>query len=170
MGGAGKSTSAIACLEAGFSYVSDDLIGLRGLSDGSFCGHGLYNSTYIEPSHLRNFPHLKSFATEGTLPGEDKFLILLSQIWPSRLIHTARIHTILLPRIGNGHDSHIWPAPKAKGLFALVPSSRQINKRLGTTGFEKLVKLVDQVPCYWLELGRDLNGIGSCIERRLADL
>jgi len=168
-GGAGKSTSAITCLEAGFSYLSDDLIGLRVLSDGSFWGHSLYNSTYIEPNHLTNFPHLKPFAIKGTLPGEDKFLILLSQVWPSRLVHTAGIHTILLPRIGNGHDSRICPAPRAKALFALAPSSRQINKRLGATGFDKLAKLVDQIPCYWLELGRDLNGIPRCIEQGLAD-
>jgi hypothetical protein len=167
MGGAGKSTAALTCLAAGFSYLSDDLIGLRGLSDNSFWGHSLYNSTYIEPHHLTNFPHLKPFAIKGTLPGEDKVLILLSQVWPARLVHTVGIRAILLPRIGNGHDSRIWAAPKAKALFALVPSSRQINKRLGASGFDKLAKLVDQIPCYWLELGRDLNQIPHCIQQSL---
>jgi hypothetical protein len=170
MGGAGKTTSAITCLEAGFSYLSDDLIGIAVLTDGSFWGHSLYNSAYIDPEHLTKFPHLKPFAIKGTFPGDDKCLILLAQIWPSRVIHTSGIHTILLPRIGKEYDSRISPAPKAKALFALAPSSRQINKRLGATGFDMLAKLVEQVPCYWLEVGRDLKGIPRCIAESLPDL
>ena len=33
--------------------------------------------------------------------------------------------------------------------------------------FSKLAQLVEQVPTYWLELGRDLESIPACIEALL---
>ena len=40
-GGAGKTTSALTCLLAGFRYLGDDYVGLEGPVDGSFRGHSL---------------------------------------------------------------------------------------------------------------------------------
>ena len=167
---AGKSTSAITCLGGGFGYLSDDLTGLQASSDGRFLGHSLYNSTYFEVDHLARLPHLKQYAIKGTYPSEDKCLILLSQIWPSRLQRATGIHIIVLPCVTYGPRSRLRPASKGKALIALVPSTRKVNKSLGVRGFNKLAQLVDQVPCYWLELGRDLSDVPYSIEKCLAEI
>ncbi|MGD2124292.1 MAG: hypothetical protein PVJ76_21360, partial [Gemmatimonadota bacterium] len=84
-GGAGKSTTALTCLKAGFEYMGDDYVGLKALGGGEYEGHSLFCSTHLEPKHLKRFPYLKEFAIPGRLPREDKSLVLLSEVLPGGL-------------------------------------------------------------------------------------
>jgi len=167
-GGSGKSTTALTCLEADYQYLSDDLLGLQLLSDGSFVGHSLYNSTYLEADHLSRFSKLGRHAVKNVDNAEDKLLVLLSEIFPTRLERAATIHVIALPRVSHQSESTFSFAPKSKALFALVPSSRNVNKRLGVADFEVLAQLVERVPCYWLDLGEDLDEIPRGVDKLLA--
>jgi len=169
-GGTGKSTSAITCACAGFGYLSDDLIGLA-LSDDSFIGHSLYNSTFLEPDHLERFPLLRPHALKGKYPYEKKVLILLAEILSLRLERAARIHAIVLPRVTHGLTSRLRPASKRDALLALAPSSLLVGQRTpGLHGFNKLARLVEQTPCHWLELGRALDEIPCRVEELLAEV
>lgn len=167
--GAGKSTSAITCLCAGLSYLSDDLIGLQSLADGSFVGHSIYGSIYLEADDLGQFPPLRPHAMKGSYPYEDKHLVLLSQVFPSRLERVTTISAVALARIVDNRHSQIRPASKGEALLALAPSSLLVGRiSSGVHGFSKLVQLVEHVPCYWLELGRDLNEIPYRVEELLS--
>ena len=167
-GGSGKSTTALTCLEADYQYLSDDLLGLQLLPDGSFVGHSLYSSTYLEAGHLGRFSKLGRHAIKSLDNAEDKLLVLLSEIFPARLERTGTIHVIALPRVRHQSESTFSVAPKSKALFALVPSSRNVNKRLGMADFEVLTQLVERVPCYWLDLAEDLNEIPRGVDKLLA--
>ena len=91
---------------------------------------------------------------------EDKFLILLSQVYPERLRRDTEITAVALPRVVQADKSRIRPASKAETLLALAPSSLIMPQlSAGMQGFQKLVTLVEHVPCYWLELGRELSEI-----------
>ena len=165
--GAGKSTSALACLCAGFGYLSEDFVGLQRLPDGSFLGHSLYNSVFLETGHLTRFPSLLSYIIKGR-PDEEKSVVLLSQAFPERLRRVVSIRVLLIPRIARARESKIYPASKAQALLALGPSSLfQIHSRR-TYSFDNLTQLVEQVPCYWLELGCDLSSIPRCVEELTA--
>jgi hypothetical protein len=166
-GGSGKSTTAITCLEAGYQYLSDDLLGLQILPDGSAIGHSLYNSTYLEVSHLSRFSKLGCHAVKNGDNAEDKLLVLFSEIFPTRLERAANINVIVLPRVSHQSQSTFSLAPKSKALFALAPSSRNVNKGLGVADFEALVQLVERVPCYWLDLAEDLEEIPRCVDKLL---
>ena len=169
MGGSGKSTSALACLHAGFDYLGDDYIGLQALAEGSFVGHSLYNSTWFEPDHMKCFPLLPPHAIRGNHPWEDKFLILLSDVFPDRLARTASIRVLALPRIINASRSLTRPASKGEALLRLAPSSLlALAPRPGARALERLAKLVEHVPSYWLELGRDLSEIPERVQELLA--
>jgi hypothetical protein len=170
MGGSGKSTSTLACLCSGFDYLGDDYIGLQVLADGSFMGHSLYNSTWLEPDHMARFPLLPPHAIRGNRPEENKCLVLLSPLFPGRLRGSVPIRALALPRIVDAHTTRCRPASKVDALLRLAPSSLlALAPRSGVRDFQMLTRLVERVPSYWLELGRDLTQIPKCVEKLLAE-
>ena len=95
---------------------------------------------------------------------EDKFLVLLSQVYPERLRRVAEIRAVALPRVVHSGKCRIRPASKAETLLALAPSSLIVPQLSpGMQGFQKLVSLVEHVPSYWLELGPELSEIPHCV-------
>ena len=169
-GGSGKSTSAITSACAGFDYLSEDLVALEALPDDGFVGHSLYSSTFIEPDHLKRFALFNGHAINGRYSYETKLLVLLSQIAPLRFARACRIHAVVLPRVLHLPASRLRPASKGEALLTLAPSSLLVGEKShGLQGFNKLAKLVEQVPCYWLELGGALDEIPGVLERVLLE-
>lgn len=166
--GSGKSTAALACVCHGFNYLSEDYVGLERLAEGSFTGHSLYNSVFLKSDHLLRFPRLLPYAINGRPPQEEKSVVVLSQVFPERLERAVAIHAVLIPRLVGTSKPCIYPAPKGQALLSLGPSSLlQIPSR-GTQGFQKLTQLIERVPCYWLDLGGELELIPRCIEAFMA--
>lgn len=168
-GGAGKSTTALTCLRAGFEYLADDYVALERPADGGFVGHSLYASTHLEPGHLRRFPFLVPHAIAGTLPREDKSLVLLSEVLPGGLGRTARIRAVALPRVTEAHDTVVRPASTVESLLRLAPSSLLMLPYAGIAEreFDKLSDFLAEVPTYWLEIGRDMDQIPRRIDEIL---
>jgi hypothetical protein len=167
--GSGKSTSSLACLCAGFHYVGEDFIGLQKLEDGSFVGHSLYNSVFLETGHLARFPDLAPYVIKG-MPHEEKSVVILSHVFPERLERVAPIRAVMLPRVMDTSESRIRPASRGQVLLALGPSSLIEIPSRGMDGFARLAQLVEQVPTYWLELGRNLDSIPRRVEELLATI
>jgi len=157
--GSGKSTSALACLCDGFKYLGEDYIGLQKLPDGTFRGYSIYNSAFLETSHLARFPVLAPYAQKAKFPSEDKSLVLLSQIFPDRLLSSIPVHVLVLPRVMDLVESRIQPALKAKALLTLGPSTLLGIPGLGSSRLDVLAQLIERLPSYWLDLGRDLGSI-----------
>jgi hypothetical protein len=128
--GSGKSTSSLACLCAGFNYVGEDFIGLQKLGDGSFVGHSLYNSVFLETGHLARFPELRPYVIQG-MSHEEKSVVILSHVFPERLERCASIRAVVLPRVVDAPESRIRSASKGQALLTLGPSSLiEIPRRL----------------------------------------
>ena len=169
--GSGKSTSSLACVRAGLDFLSEDYVGLERRVDGTFAGHSLYNSVFLETAHLARFTELMPYAIKGQPPQEAKSVIILSQLFPERLQRVVPIRAIALLNVSDAPAPKLRAASKGEALLALGPSSLlQIpNRGLGVGGFKRLAQLVEQVPCYALELGRDLRAITSSVERLLEE-
>ncbi len=166
-GGVGKSTAALACLEAGFHYLGDDYIGLEACDDGTFMGHSLYSVTWFMADHLTRFPRLIPHAIYPERPEQEKTLVPLSQIFPARLVSSARIRALVLPRVTSNFSARIRPASKGEALFALAPSSILLRPSSGARTLDKLACLSERVPCYWLELGRNLKDVPEQVQESL---
>ena len=161
--GSGKSTAALACLLAGLDYLADDYVGIEA-TNGSFVGHSFYCSTHVAPDHLERFPVFFQHGIAGTVGWEDKLLVLLSDVAPDRLRADARIQAIALPRVAGSPDTVIRPATKVEAFARVAP---QIARPDGPA---RIRQLVEAVPSYWLELGRDLDQIPERLASMLADL
>ena len=170
--GSGKSTSSLACICAGFGYLSEDYVGLECRADGSFVGYSLYNSVFLETNHLARFTELIPYAIKGRPPHELKSVIILSQVFPERLKPFVPIRALALLRVADIPKPRFRRASKGEALLALGPSSLlQIpNRGLGVRGFNKLAQLVERVPCFWLEVGSDLGATPNCVEELLAQV
>lgn len=165
--GSGKSTASLACLCAGFHYLGEDFIGLQRAGDGSFNGHSLYNSAFLETGHSERFPEFTPYVIKGQ-PHEVKSVVILSHVFPERLEQVAPIRAVVVPRVVNTPNSRFRPASKGQALLTFGPSSLIEIPSRGMESFARLAQLVEQVPTYWLELGRDLESIPECIEELLA--
>jgi hypothetical protein len=169
-GGAGKSTSALTCLLAGFEYLGDDYIGLEPNADGSFTGYSLYDSTWLDPAHLLRFPPLVPHALAGVIPWERKRLVHLSNLFRERLAPCAPIRILALPRVA-GVTTRTRPASRAEALLAAAPTSVfELTPRVGAPGVQRLATLVSRLPAYWLELGEDLGEIPRRLEALLDEI
>ena len=158
----------MACLRAGFNFLGEDYVGLEMVADGHFVGHSLYNSLFLETSHLSRFPELTPYIIKG-MPHEEKSLVILSHVFPDRLERCTPIRAVVVPRVVDTPQSQIRLASKGQTLLGLGPSSLIEIPSRGIDGFSKLAQLVEEVPTYSLELGHHLESIPGRLEEILTD-
>jgi hypothetical protein len=165
-GGSGKSTTALSCLQAGMAYLSDDYVVVDPNPGGFPICHSVYCSAHVEAAHLERFPRLRPYAIPGTLTREDKSLLLLSELPGAVLGASVRLRAIVFPQVVDAPITRYRPATRAQALLRLAPSSLGLLPFPDTlaSGFETLSTLVDRVPVYWLDLGRDLEQIPQAVD------
>jgi hypothetical protein len=163
--GAGKSTVALACLEAGYEFLGDDHVAIA-VDGESVLGHGIYGGARLTPADLARFPAVESASLEGA--GATKLLIRLPELSDTQFAPVAEIGALVLPRVGRGEGTEASEASGAEALLAMVPTSmfRQ-PLRLGTSGMEPLARLAERVPAYWLETGSDNGSIVRAVDQVL---
>jgi hypothetical protein len=166
--GAGKSTSSIACLRGGFGFLGDDFVWYEDAGDGSFTGHGLFASCLVAPRQLTRFPDLAPHADPTNHAHDDKSLVFLSRLFPERMERIAAISVIALPRVVDSDETSFRPASNGEALLAMAPTSLLFRPGVSARSLDKLSKLVECVPCYWLELGRDVDQIPDAVRRMVA--
>jgi hypothetical protein len=76
-----------------------------------------------------------------------------------------RIDALLLPRLpaGDGVATKAAPVGARDALMTLAPSSLWMVRHARGDGLESLASLVQKLPAYRLELGRDVQSIAYCI-------
>jgi hypothetical protein len=162
-GGAGKSTTALACRLGGLEYLGDDAVGLEERTAGAFVGHSLFGSGRLERSHLARFPALGRGARAATGSSEPKSLLLLGAAPSGRRARSVRLALLLLPAVVERAEPAAEPLAGGAALRALAPSTLLGALGAGRPGFEQLARLVKRLPCYRLELGRELDRIGPLV-------
>lgn len=161
--GAGKSTSALACLDGGLRYLADDYAAVE--FGGEVRVHSLYSVAKLNDDNLFRFPRLaKQVINPERLEGE-KAVIVLEPTQTSA--EPLPLKAILMPKVTGEIGTRIVPGSRAKALLALAPTTlfQVIGHKVIT--FEKLRLLLRAVPVYTLESGTDLKQIPRVIEEFL---
>ncbi len=161
-GGSGKSNAALSCLEGGLTYLADDYVGLEELPDGSFVGHSLFGSGWLEAHDLPRFPRLAGHALPAAADHESKALVFPAA-GGGALGRSAVIRALLLPRVAGGRASRARPATWGEAMLALGPSSILLLLAPGASGLERLARLARSVDRRWLELGEDRGTIAAAV-------
>ena len=166
-GGSGKSTTALACLRAGLFYLADDY---TLVSNEPFpMAHSLYCSAKLQPENLRRFPELRPLVRPAGSGDASKALLYLHEDFLAQLPPSLPIKAIVHPRVGEAAGSSWSRLSPAMALLALAPSTIFQLPGAGASAFDRLARLVGQVPSYRLDAGTDLNTIAPAIEHLLRE-
>src|SRR5262249_319758 len=133
-------------------------------SAASFRAHALYSSVRVEPNHLRNFPELEAHALPSVDPLDHKSLVFLGEVFPAQMTQSAEICALVLPRLGTHDQTFLSPAKRIEAVYYMARTSLVSPFGIGRRRFEMVSQLLSAVPCYWLELGRDLSTIAPALD------
>lgn len=161
-GGAGKSTSSIACMLAGMGYLGDDFVGFSGDAP-AFQGHGIYGTCLLATHHIRRFPALERISQAANHAFEDKRIAYLRGDFGGDLATRVNLGALVLPRVVESAETRWRPASKGEALMAIAPTSVMFLPRPSRAAFARVSALVDSLPTFWLELGQDVEAIPDAV-------
>jgi hypothetical protein len=160
-GGSGKSTTALLCAQAGFTYAGDDYVGLT-TSDRGVEAHSLFCTAKIDAGSLEMMPFLRELPMIAPRDGE-KGVVFLRDVVPS-----LAIRALIIPRVVGG-VSRLRRTNRAEALRALAPTSVfQLPRTSGET-FRALADVVRLLPAFALELGDDRDNIPDLVAKAIEE-
>jgi hypothetical protein len=168
-GGSGKSTSALACLQAGMRYAGDDYV-LLGLDGAGPYVHSLYNTGKLDGEHVQRFPHLLKGIDNPSRLSSEKALVFLPDLFPEGMSGGFPVRAILLPQVTGGRKTRMRRISAVEGLSALAPTTIRQLAWANEADFHFMARFSKAVPSFRMELGEDIAGIPDAVMTLLAEL
>jgi hypothetical protein len=166
-GGAGKSTSALACLGSGLQYAGDDYCLVSPASEPHV--FSLYNTCkLIGDEDLLRFPGVAGRVWNSRREAGDKPTVFLHEHWPGEVSGGFPLRAILLPRVTGQRDTRLRPAPRMEVLTALAPSTMAQLPDSGASDLRFMKELIQGMPAFFLDVGTDMGQIPAAIQALLA--
>lgn len=167
-GGAGKSTTALSCVAAGFLYVGDDYVAIY--PGAEVTAHALYCTAKLNPDNAARFgslhPRLLGMAA---VRGESKLVAYLPKAVRGGLTLRIVLTAIATPAFADGAETAIEPvAPAALLPLASATSLAQLPGA-GLATVDRIAQIVDRLPGYTITLGTAVDRIPAAIARLLRD-
>jgi hypothetical protein len=149
--GAGKSTTAMSCVGAGFDFLCDDACIVElDAADGPVV-HAVYGRAKLDP---------ESVARLGFEPAPDGGALIVD---PPRAVREARARVVLMPEIVGGRATCVEPIPRTDVLRTLVHGSILEGGGLGGRALQEMTRVVKELPCYRLLLGTEVSGVSDAV-------
>jgi hypothetical protein len=159
--GSGKSTTTLACLDAGLGYVGDDYVLVE--TEPSARAVTVYSTAKLNAPSLELLPRLPALQLS---PDAQKFVVDVAVARPDLIRRSAAISAILLPEVTRGRP-RLRSVPAAEALRALAPSTILQHSYESATGMSVMAALVRDIPAYRLELGSDISAVAPAIRELL---
>jgi hypothetical protein len=163
-GGSGKSTTALACALSGMGYIGDDYCAVEPTAGKV---HMVYRTAKVLDATLAMLPSLTPWIVNRDLLGQEKGVMFLD---PNavKLVRSAELSAILLPRVGDTGATSLVPATRAEAIKAILPST--VGGLMGGTSAtpRAIMELARSVPAFHLQLGNDLDSVVEAVASQLA--
>lgn len=169
-GGSGKSTVALSSLGSDLLYAGDDYVAVT--LEPSPRVQSLYSSGKLEPEHVNSLlPHLVPLLANAERLESEKAVIYVQKHFPSQVTPGFPLRAVLVPMVrATERESRVVETSRANAFAALAPSTIFQLHTAGPDALSVMARLIEQVPCYGLELGTDVAGIPRAIAAFLAQL
>lgn len=159
-GGAGKTTCALAAVEAGLRYAGDDSVLATCTADGGVQIDSLYCSARLEPRDLVHFPWLEPAVDPSSqdIAGQGavrKCRAFFSPLLREKLIQTFPLRAVVVPKLVSGNDAQLTPISAMEAVRTFAPSTLMHIAGHGQKTFSAISRIAHRVPCYELRLGRN---------------
>lgn len=154
-GGSGKSTTALACLEAGMLYLGDDYVMLEPGHPPSAAS--LYATAKLIPANLDDrLPSLRSWVSGRHDVEQDKVTLSLHGPFRDQLARSLPLRAIVVPSVARDGRLSLAPATGGDALAAIAPTTLFQLPNAGGQALQRMAALVTGVPRYRLALDHDL--------------
>jgi hypothetical protein len=164
-GGSGKTTVALAALDAGMAYVADDYLLLDSTADP--VAWNLFGTAKLDAGHVARFPGLSRDLIISAEPvADEKSVLDVDRLMPDALVDSLAIRAILVPRIRGG-EARLRPASAGEALLALAPSTAFQMPYDGGEVMGALAGVVRAVPAFALDVGDDQAELARAVTRVL---
>lgn len=164
----GKSTCAAACGAAGFDVLGDDTVALEQRGD-ELVGHAVHAAVKLRRDGLERHGELSARVAAAGMPWADDAVAYVDELFPGRLVPTARVAAIAFPRLGPSPQTTFERLGGAAALRALVGCILRVDPRDLSRGFDAAPAMLDRVAVYRVTVGQDASAIPSAFDALLAD-
>jgi hypothetical protein len=165
-GGVGKSTTALACLEAGMAYVADDYLVVQ--LEPEPRAFPLYGTAKLEPAQIKHFPRLQTLLADPIVPDGEKAVVMLSRSDGIAIASSLKLVAALTPEFAAQAETTLSPAPPAKLQHAAAFTTMSQLPHAGRTTHEFIARLIARLECHTLLLGQEIDQIPAAIAAYLA--
>lgn len=166
--GSGKSTIALACLDAGLDYAGDDYVILTG--DDAPRAHCVYSTAKLDAEALARLPALSEAVVHFQRGFEHKAVLDLHAYRPDRVRESLPIGAIVLPSISAQLEQpRVRRASPAAALRALAPTTLLQLPGAAQARMTAMASLVRSVPVLALEVGADMAAVPDLVGSICAD-
>jgi len=156
-GGAGKSNSAMACVNSTLKYLSDDFCLLS--RDPEWTAHSLYGTGKLRDADFARLPQHRPMIGTDARASEEKTLLFIGEHSPAALIRRFPLRAIVAPRVCGGEACRLVPANGAQLQRALAISTMQMSWATARATFEAVASLIRTLPCHELQLGARMDAV-----------
>lgn len=164
-GGSGKSSTALACLAAGMTFISDDYVIVDAGEPPRV--HLAYSTAKVRRTSLGRHDdlsgHFRNIARDHEKP-----MLFVDQFAPASVRASIAPQAIVMPRVAHATRTHFVPISPAEMLRALAPSSLMLFPLAGGRAFQRMAKLCATLPCLRAELADDPADVARAFGELLA--
>jgi hypothetical protein len=153
-GGTGKSTTALSCLKAGFFYLGDDYIVTRLKPEA--VAYSLYNTAKLNADHAENFSEFSRLISNPKASEGEKAVMFLYPEFGGQIIEAMPLKAVIVPCVTDRNESRVTKISFENVLRAASFTAMTQLPGAGIKTYEFFNQLSASLPCFNLELGRDL--------------
>lgn len=169
--GAGKTTTGLSLLHAGWKLLSNDSPILKAGGAIEILSYPGLLSAY--PDSLLRFPELHRLVATDELPPttaeRHKIIFAAEKFYPGVWLDRARPGAIVFPQVESRADHALDSLPAPEALRLLLPHAvEQWDKEMIPAHLALLRKLIEGTPAFRLRLGPDTHTIPQLIASALA--
>ncbi len=162
--GAGKTTTTLALLRAGWDILSDDMLFLAGES-GDIEVLAFPDVIDVTDDTTRFFPELSEWIQQPKALGWAKHQIRFESIYRSRIAWSCKPSVLVFPTVSHQTTSRLTPMAPHEALLELVPNVLLTEGRSSQQHLDGLGALVRASSCYRLAVGRDFDDIPELLRQ-----
>jgi hypothetical protein len=156
--GSGKSSTALACVEHGLAFASDDYVIIDGGEPPRV--HLAYATAKVVRGSLARFPAYAARFCNLDAAGE-KPMLFMHEHTPAAMRISSRPVALVLPRIAHRATTTFTPVAGATMLRALAPSSLMLFPLAGRHAFSRMAALCQGLPCLRADLADDPKDVAA---------
>jgi hypothetical protein len=166
--GAGKSTTALHLLRAGYQLISDTLVFVRESGAGmQVMGYAVGELKLTEEGRAF-FPELPHESDDRSIDGRRKPIFDLRKLMPGRIetgVLTPRSIALCLTRRSADEQTHLLPLDEDITLYQIIRDTSYLDEiDVMAQNLSVIDRLIQRSSSYVLELGRDPAEIVAAIE------